>query len=227
MKLPIQFDLDLGEVFDKDCMGPYVRGPQHRDAAELEAQLSHQFPDVNFIRDSGHTVSIEGRQQVFPESLEDARMRFIFKVQQLLQRAAAEHMSLIIVTHGDAVGAVISMMRYDWKVQRVNYAGYAIASRRVPMLERRSAAIKLEETVYEDPEQWELVLSGGIEVAEVHACSKKRAFALHKYELKKVVSNTSLSTMDSSYLHRDRADSVCTHSSEEPCSPTYTDHDAM
>merc|ERR1711920_764201 len=43
---------------------------------------------------------------------------------------------------------------------------------------------------------------GGIEVTEVHACSKKRAQALHKHELKKICSNSSISSMDSSYLHK-------------------------
>lgn len=219
MNLPIQFDLDLGEVFDSECMGPNVRDPQHRDSADLEAQLAHAYPDVTLIRDDSNAVSIEGRQQVFPEALSDARMRFIFKVQQLLQKAASELMSLVVVTHGDAVGAIIGMLRYDWKVQQVPYAAYAVASRRVPVLEKSSDAMKLDEPVYEHPEQWDVDLRGGIEVTEVHAFSKKRAEALHKHELKKIGSNSSISAMDSSYLHKVNSSGSIHSMDSTPTSP--------
>merc|ERR1712187_915168 len=126
--------------------------------------------------------------------------------------------SIVIVTHGDAVGAIVGMLRYDWKVQNVPYAAYAVASRRVPVLDRGSDAIKLDELVYEQPEQWALDLRGGIEVTEVHACSKKRAQALHKHELKKICSNSSISSMDSSYLHK-VGSSGCIDSMDTPPSP--------
>lgn len=228
LQLPVQFDLDLGEVFDRDCMGPNAKGPQHRNPDDLEAELKPDFPDVAWIRDENNAIKIEGRQQEFPESLDDARMRFVFKVQQLVQKAASELMSLVIVTHGDALGAVLGMIRYDWKIQRVPYASYAVASRQVAVLDKGSLELKTEEPVYEQPEQWNLQLSEGVEVTEVNSCSKKRASLLQKHQLKKIGSNTSLSSIDSSYLHKVSSlssmsgmssDSMDHESCEEPESP--------
>ena len=50
LKLPIQFDLDLGEVFDRASLVGNVEGPQHRGPGELEAQLKKDFPDVKTVR---------------------------------------------------------------------------------------------------------------------------------------------------------------------------------
>ena len=75
LKVPIQFDLDLGEVFDRASMVGNVEGPQHRGPAELELQLKKDFPDVVFIRSSSEAmetageINIAGNQQTFPEDL--------------------------------------------------------------------------------------------------------------------------------------------------------------
>jgi hypothetical protein len=116
----------------------------------------------------------------------------------------------------------MGMMKYDWKVQNIPFAGYAVASRRVPVLQQHSQEVKLEEPVYENPEQWELHLSPGIEVNEIHPFSKKRALAQHKHELKKIGSTNSISSMDSSYLHgAGSSGSVCSTDSP-PASPTMS-----
>lgn len=111
LKCPIQFDLDLGEVFDGSSMVGKVTGPQHRSADELEALLKPDFPDVVWMRGKNRKIQIEGKQQKWPECLDTARMRFCFKVKQSLQVAASRLVSILVVTHGDAVGAVLGMMK--------------------------------------------------------------------------------------------------------------------
>jgi len=199
MKLPIQFDLDLGEVFDKSSMVGSVDGPQHRDPELLEASLLKDFPDVKWVKDEDNKIKIEGSQQKFPESLDAARMRFSFKVQQLLQRAASKLISVIIVTHGDALGCVIGMMQKDWKITNVPYASYALASREVMVLEKGSMEIKSDEPVYE--QEWTLKVSAGLKYEEVHPCSKKRKHALHAQDIRKMnARHSNASEIDTAYL---------------------------
>lgn len=186
LNLPIQFDLDLGEVFDRTSMGGSVAGPQHRSPAELEAKLSEDFADVTWMRGSNDEIKIQGKQQKFPETLDAARMRFCVKVQQLLQRASSKLMSLVIVTHGDAVGAVIGMVREGWKVKRLPYTSFALATRQVKVMEKGSSGLMANGEVFEHAEEWELELSEGVQVEEVSPCSKKRAHAEHEYALRQV-----------------------------------------
>merc|ERR1712098_623989 len=102
--IPIHFDLDLGEVFDNDSMRGDIAGKmQHRHPAELKRQLLVDFPEVEYVCDENGLPKIEGELQHFPEPFQGVRMRFCYKVKKLLQRAASELMSIVIVTHGDAV----------------------------------------------------------------------------------------------------------------------------
>lgn len=188
LKCPIQLDLDFGEVFDRSSMVGKITGPQHRDPEELEALLKADFPDVVYIRALDQKIKIEGTQQTFPESLDAARMRFCFKTQQVLQQAASKLMSTVVVTHGDALGAVIGMMQKDWKIKHVPYASFALASRQVMVLEKGSMETKSDEPVFDH--KWDIEVSEGLEYEEVHPASRKRAYAVRQHEIKKMRANS-------------------------------------
>jgi hypothetical protein len=173
-----------------------VAGPQHRSPQELELLLRRDFPDVDYIQDSDKRIQIEGKQQVFPESLDAARMRFCFKVQQSLQRAASKLMSILVVTHGDAVGCVLGMMQKDWTIKHVGYAAFALASRQVVVLEKGSMDVKSDEPVYEH--EWDLQVCEGLKYEEVHPFSRKRAHAMREYEIRKMKANPG--ELDTPYL---------------------------
>lgn len=197
LKCPIKFDLDFGEVFDRSSMVGDAVGAQHRDPEKLESLLLKDFPDVAWVRGDNGKIEIEGTQQTFPESLDAARMRFCFKARQALQLAASKLMSVVIVTHGDALGAVVGMMQKDWKIKHVPYASFAIASRQVMVLEKGSMDIQSDQPVYDH--EWDMELSAGFEYEEFHPLQRKRIYALRERELKKMKANTA--DLDTPYFN--------------------------
>jgi broad specificity phosphatase PhoE len=203
LKCPILFDLDFGEVFDSSSLVGKVSGPQHRDSDTLAAMLREDFPTTRWIQDGGK-LKITGTQQVFPESLEQARLRFCFKAQQVLQKAASELMSIVIVTHGDAVGSVLGMMKKDWKVLNVPYASFAIASRQVAVLEKESVDVKSDEDIYKH--DWTVTLSElpslRIKSEEIHPFSRKNHYARLRYDARKMESNPK--ELDTDYFDLDQ-----------------------
>lgn len=159
LMIPIHFDLDLGEVFDKVSMiGDCTGQPQHRPPDVLEEKLKLNFPHVEYIRDENGSIKIEGKLQNFPESFDGARMRYGYKIKKLLQRAAADLSSFIIVTHGDAVSSVLGLLRENWIIENIPLASYVIGKRQVKVFQKGDDAILKEEPVYEVPEQWALKL---------------------------------------------------------------------
>jgi len=162
LKLPIHFDLDIGEVFDEISMGCVCSGPQHRPPKVLEEELKKDFPDVEWIRDEQGKIKVEGQQPNFPEAFHAARIRYAYKVQQLTQAAASNLTSIVVVTHGDCVSGVVEMMKEDTQVGKVDYTAYAVATRQVKVLGKGTDTIVArDEPVYEEEEElWDLKLSG-------------------------------------------------------------------
>jgi broad specificity phosphatase PhoE len=186
LNLPVHFDVDLGEVFDDVSMrGGNLQGkPQYRCPMELEAQLKPDFPDVTWIRDSDDIIKVEGKLQNFPEPFDGARMRFCYKTKKLVQKAAAELMSIVIVTHGDGVAAVVGLLREEWQITSVPYTAYALCSRRVKVLKLGSEKVIDNEPVYQTPKDWTLKLSPGFGFHHLRdRCSKRDAHMKHLYEM--------------------------------------------
>lgn len=184
LKIPIHFDLDLGEVFDDVSMVGFCSGkPQHRPPKVLDQKLKEDFPDVEYIRDEHGLIKIEGKLQRFPEPFDGARMRYCYKVKKLLQQAAAELYSIVIVTHGDAVASVIGMLKETWLIQHIPYTAYVIGHRQVRIMKRGSKEIFTEEPVYVHPEQWELQLDPGLQHVDYPRDQLKKAHLIHEKEM--------------------------------------------
>lgn len=183
--LPVHFDLDLGEVFDDVSMIGDCRGkPQFRPPETLEGKLREDFPDVEYVRDAAGLIVVEGKLQKFPESFDGARMRYCYKVKKLVQQAAAELASIVIVTHGDAVASVVGMLKEHWIIKKVPYTCYCIAERQVRVATADGKKMMAsEEPVYVNPEQWKLTLDPEL----VHVdCSRKdyeKMHAVHEQEI--------------------------------------------
>eukprot|EP00928_Gymnodinium_smaydae_P070892 TRINITY_DN54634_c0_g1_i1.p1 TRINITY_DN54634_c0_g1~~TRINITY_DN54634_c0_g1_i1.p1 ORF type:complete len:386 (-),score=55.33 TRINITY_DN54634_c0_g1_i1:139-1296(-) len=157
--LSVHFDLDLGEIFDDVSMvgGKALKGkPQYRAPKVLYEELRKDFPTVGYVTDASGSLLIEGKLQKFPEDFDAARMRFCYRTKKLLQRGASELMSIVIVTHGDAVGAVLGMLREDWAIKAVPFTSWAIASRDVKVLDKGASEISRHEPVYEDEVKWDI-----------------------------------------------------------------------
>jgi broad specificity phosphatase PhoE len=159
LSLPVQFDLDLGEVFDQNSMrGDVSHKRQHRPPAELERLLRNDFPTVQINRDhKSQKLSIRGHLQKFPEPLERAKMRFRHKVDMLVQQAATELVSIIIVTHGDALPAVLEMLLEDTEVESVPYCSCAIGTRQVQLMKKDTDKVLRPADVFMEAHQWNFV----------------------------------------------------------------------
>jgi len=188
LKLPVHFDLDMGEIFDDLSMTGNCAGrAQYREPRVLEAQLKPDFPDVEWIRDAEGKIKIEGKMQKWPENFDRARMRYCYKVKKLVQKAASELMSIVIVTHGDALAAVLGLMKENWDIGKVPYTAYAICSRRVKVMEKgTNTNVAGDEPVYVHPEDWTIEVSNGFQYKTLVGHVAKQAHKVHEDEMKKM-----------------------------------------
>lgn len=178
LDIPVHFDLDLGEVFDRHSMhGDCDGAPQHRQANDLQAKLQEEFPTVKYVSGENGILKMEGREQRWEETWHAAKMRFGYKVKKLIQQAAAELNSIIIVSHGDAITAVLSLLQETWIIKEVPYAAYFIAERKVRILKHGTNKVLTDAPVYVNheysahgrankvlkEEQWKLTMDPTIE----------------------------------------------------------------
>lgn len=192
LKIPIHFDLDLGEVFDRVSMVGECKGkPQYRQPDILEKKLKPDFPDVEYIRDDKGKFMIEGKLQKFPEPFEGARMRYCYKVKKLVQQAATELDSIILVTHGDAVAAVVGMLKESWIVKHIPYTAYVIGSRQVKVMKKGEGKLLSEEPVYVHPEQWTLKMHPQLVHEDVPKKDMMKAHRMHEKEMEEMNKNRS------------------------------------
>jgi broad specificity phosphatase PhoE len=191
--IPIHFDLDLGEVFDRTSMVGNCKGkPQHRAPPLLEEKLKGDgFTDVEYIRDDSGKIAIEGKLQKWEEPFEGARMRYCYKVKKLVQQAAAELNSIILVTHGDAVAAVVGMLKETWIVKHIPYTAYVIGARKVRVMKKGEGKILSEEPVYVHPEQWALKMHPDLQHQDVSSKDMAKAHKLHEWEMAEMNKNKS------------------------------------
>jgi len=162
LAIPVQFDRDLGEVAHAG-LSDDDRTLKIRDSDELKAALEADFPHVEYIKDETGSLRIRGKQPQPPEPLDRARLRFCFKVQELARQAALKLSSIIIVTHGDSVAAVASLLNPDWEMRKIPYTGYLLASRQVKVFDKNANTELLREPVYGDSVQWTLDLGPGFD----------------------------------------------------------------
>merc|ERR1740130_1211399 len=111
---------------------------QNRTPRDLESALRPDFPLAEFVRHDNDDIVISNEHKLpaFPEPFDGARMRFCTKVHKLVRQASKELVSVIIVTHGDCVSAVLSMLYEDQQVVKVPMAGYAIGNRQVKIMKK-------------------------------------------------------------------------------------------
>merc|ERR1719253_1674248 len=162
LNVPVTFDLDLGEVFDKVFMPKNVDGTaQHRDPQKLDAILKKEYPEVTYSREQDGTLKISGVLPNYPEPFSAARMRYCYKAQRIMQHAAVKCMSVCIVAHADALPAVCSFIQSTMQITKVPYAGYFVASRKVKVQKVGASDPLPEQPAYIESE-WKVTLSQGV-----------------------------------------------------------------
>lgn len=168
LKLPIFFDLGIGEIFDGVAMKSKTSGKaEHRSPKDLEEQLKTHYTGVEWTRDADGQIKVEGSLPEFPEDYDEACMRYSFHVKRLLQTAAADLKSIVIVSHADAVSSITHMMKLSWLVHGVDFCGYLLGSRKVKVFDKNTKEILDREPVYKNPEQWTLSCSPGLQTKKV------------------------------------------------------------
>lgn len=198
--VPVHFDLDLGEIFDDQSMaGDIADKPQHRDPQTLEQALKADFPAVQYIRDQQGVIRIEGTLQKFPEDFDAARMRFCYKVKKLVQRAARELMSIIIVTHGDALAAIVGLLKETWQSGQVPYTSYAICTRQLKVLEEGGLDLLNDVPVYEPEKQWKVTLSTGLVFNPIRG-KKAQALAHQRHTQEMKAMNAQRDSISTDYV---------------------------
>jgi len=128
--LPICIDMQLGEVFGPACFGEWsAPGPVRRNQEEVMALVP---PDIRAVA----PVDFIGEEPTWPESIEDARLRMVTRVEQYAEWAARlEGANFVLVTHGDCVGACLTLAlageggSVSQVVDKVDYCGWALLER--------------------------------------------------------------------------------------------------
>jgi len=136
LKLPVIFDDDLGEVGEHIGRAIDPQAPPHRGRRDLEQCLRRDFPSVEYAM-TADRLQFHGGYPMFPESLSQARTRFAKKAQNICQSAAAALKSVIIVTHPDALDAIVGSMKMSWVLTEVPAGAFFVARRTVRIMERR------------------------------------------------------------------------------------------
>merc|ERR1719443_40118 len=124
-----------------------------RQAAEL-VQLAKtcKLRVVNpMLEDGSGGMKCYGRLPKYPETLEDARNRYIARVETYIQRSAETEQNFILVTHADAVAAALIMFeRGGADIQDMGFCARVTARRNVEAAKRGDIAT----SAYK--EQWEV-----------------------------------------------------------------------
>jgi len=137
---------------------------QHRPPQELEAFLAKDFPTVKYVREkSNNQLAVSGKLPEYPEPLDGARIRFCYRVNKLVKKSVGELASVIIVTHGDAVSAVLSMLKEEEQVLKVPFCGWFIGERQVKVMKKGADCFIEQDSIFEQPGMWKLKLDPEIE----------------------------------------------------------------
>lgn len=129
LNLPVVIDQEIGEVRDRTMPEDHVA---HRSPTELTAMAkSLDMKVINPVLAEGG-VKLFGKAPTWPESLEDAKNRYVVRMETYIRKCAEENQNMIIVTHADAVCAGLEMFeRGGADVQNMGFCARVIASRDV------------------------------------------------------------------------------------------------
>jgi len=121
-------DASLGEVYGSEVLG---------DEQPKDGSLLREFDDVRrYCQENGITIrtQVVGTWPRWGEHIGTARVRFVRRFLQYLHRSQRTGLSFALVTHGDGVAAMMSVMpaMQGRVIKRVDFAGYFLAHASVP-----------------------------------------------------------------------------------------------
>lgn len=129
LHLPVVIDQEIGEVRDRSMPEGHIAHRSPQELKEMAKELKLKI--VNPVLEDG-TIKLFGKEPVWPETLEDAKNRYVVRMETYIRKSADEKRNMIIVTHADAVAAALVMFeRGGADVQNMGFCARVIASRDV------------------------------------------------------------------------------------------------
>jgi len=128
LQLPVVIDQEIGEVRDKSMPEGAVA---HRSPSELPAMVrSLGLQIINPVEEG--QVKLFGKEPGWPETLEDAKKRYIVRVETYIRKSMETKHNMILVTHADAVAAALTMFeRGGADIQNMDFCARIVAERDV------------------------------------------------------------------------------------------------
>ncbi|MCL7037460.1 hypothetical protein MKW94_021219 [Papaver nudicaule] len=122
-KVKVSIEFGLCEILNREAMGlDTAPGNWGFDVSELESLLPAGTVDNS-------VVPVYKEMPQWEESVTEGRTRYLQVVRALADKFPSEN--LLFVTHGEAIGAVISSLMKDTTVYGVEYCAYTQPKRRV------------------------------------------------------------------------------------------------
>mmetsp|Transcript_64694 Transcript_64694/g.162806 ORF Transcript_64694/g.162806 Transcript_64694/m.162806 type:complete len:401 (+) Transcript_64694:111-1313(+) len=158
--LPIVIDQEIGEVRDRNMPEDHLAHRSPMELSEMAKELKIKL--LNNVLEDG-SIKIFGKQPSWPETLEDAKNRYVVRMETYIRKSAEDKSNMIIVTHADAVAAALVMFeRGSADVQKMDFCARIIASRNV---KEGATAVKASKKEHEQQhgvfaEQWAVEAKG-------------------------------------------------------------------
>lgn len=161
-------DLEVGEVF-----GPKIFG-----GAEPKVTYRPFSLIKSYAIDQGVTIcsKIIGRQPVWPETLEDARLRFAKRFLKYVNRGIMARRNFLVISHADAVATFVSCLPgAPEAIRSVEPCGFFTAQRRFSTTPKKSSKQLTSNNQQSSDEKDSLLLKEDDEPPDdVHGVSPKR-----------------------------------------------------
>uniref|UniRef100_A0A7S4RM67 Uncharacterized protein n=1 Tax=Alexandrium monilatum TaxID=311494 RepID=A0A7S4RM67_9DINO len=164
LQLPVVIDQELGEVRDRTM--PQTMA--HRSPTELVELVRPLGFDILNPLTEDRGIKVFGKEPVWPETLEAAKKRFIVRTETYIRQSAEKKHNMILVTHADAVAAVLVMFeRGGADIQNMGFCARVVAKRTIHPKQK----LDEEHGVY--AERWNVDFKGlGAEILEDNGVGK-------------------------------------------------------
>lgn len=127
LNLPVVIDQEIGEVFDTAM--PKEPNPFRSPTELREMCKALGLNVVNPVLDDGG-FKLFGKPPVWPETLEDAKRRYVIRIENYIQQSADTRQNFVLVTHADAVAAALQLFERGFAdIESMEFCARLIASR--------------------------------------------------------------------------------------------------
>lgn len=147
----LAIDAELGEVYGPRTMGGDDANPPKRRSIEEVLEFVQSKADGVVLHKEGNSLEFLGVAPDWPETLEEARIRFVCRIETYIERSTRLRRNFILVTHGDAVAATAAILLRSCvnavpgnTVTKVNYCGLVAAKRNLSTASQSQSIICCE-----------------------------------------------------------------------------------